>query len=260
MEENQFIIEISFDPMLNENQKVNLPVDYLQVLVDNDEEFPVFFQIKNGNTMFYTSVHEFSAPNDTIQIPYVIANELDMHNADIVELTLVQNVLKCKDLQIEPLSENFFSMDNSDEFLEKNLSKLSILYLNQIFYLMDDETTYRFKVTKIEPDFESINFSEFHTENQNCFCIIDQDINVDIVNKFEMDRYYEKKRKERHETLIQKSEFDKMRKEDMNILKLGEKLDPNVNTKQLTSDEIRRRRLEKYKYPLNQKKKNEFQS
>jgi len=246
MREKRLVVNISFDPVLNESHQINLPEEFLKELIDNEKEHPYIFEVKNEFKSFYSSVLQFSAEESTIELPYVLSNQFGLENNDIIEIKYLSKVLFCKDLQLEPLTESFFNMENYETFLEIKLSKFSVLYLNQVFYLTDDnEMTYAIKVKKIEPDFELINFSDFTTENQTCYIIINQDVNVDIVNQFQIDRYYEEKRLSRHEMLVRTSEQKKMAQEDVNVLKFGQKV--GENTREITSvEDIRKARLARF--------------
>lgn len=246
MEQKRLVVSISFDPALNESHQINLPEEFLKELIDNEKEHPYIFELKTEFQMFYSSVLQFSAEESTIELPYVLANQFGLENNDILEINYLSKVFFCKDLQLEPLTESFFNIENYETFLEMKLSRFSVLYLNQIFYLTDDQdNTYAIKVKKIEPDFETINFSDFTTENQTCYIITNQDINVDIVNQFQIDRYYEEKRIRRHEMLVQGSEHKKMAQEDINVLKLGRKV--GENTREMTTmEDIRKARLARF--------------
>ena len=246
MEQKRLVVCISFDPALNESHQINLPEEFLKELIDNEKEHPYIFELKTEFQMFYSSVLQFSAQESTIELPYVLANQFGLENNDILEINYLSKVLFCKDLQLEPLTESFFNIENYETFLEIKLSRFSVLYLNQIFYLTDDQdNTYAIKVKKIEPDFETINFSDFTTENQTCYIITNQDVNVDIVNQFQIDRYYEEKRIRRHEMLVQASEHKKMAQEDINVLKLGRKV--GENTREMTTmEDIRKARLARF--------------
>lgn len=246
MEQKRLVVSISFDPALNESHQINLPEEFLKELIDNEKEHPYIFELKTEFQMFYSSVLQFSAQESTIELPYVLANQFGLENNDILEINYLSKVLFCKDLQLEPLTESFFNIENYETFLEIKLSRFSVLYLNQIFYLTDDQdNTYAIKVKKIEPDFETINFSDFTTENQTCYIITNQDVNVDIVNQFQIDRYYEEKRIRRHEMLVQASEHKKMAQEDINVLKLGRKV--GENTREMTTmEDIRKARLARF--------------
>lgn len=253
MEEKQLLANISYEANLNQSHQINLPEEFLKEIIENQTSHPFIFEIKTQFKKFYSSVLQFSADENTIEIPYLIANQFGIEENDILEIKFLSKVLFCKDLHIEPLTEIFFQLEKPDEFLEKKLSKFSLLYLNQIFYVTDDnDITYPIKVNKIEPDFDTINFSDFNEDNQSCFIITNQDVNLFILNQFEIDRYYEEKRKKRHEMLVQEAEIKKMKKEDFNILKLGVKLG---GTRQIKSiDDIRQARIEKYKQSSTKKK------
>lgn len=249
MEQKRLVVSISFNPALNESHQINLPEEFLKELIDSEKEHPYIFEIKNHFHIFFSSVLEFSAEESTIELPYVLANQFGLENNDIIEIKYLSKVLFCKDLQLEPLTESFFNTENYEKFLESKLSRFSLLYLNQVFYLTDDQNnTYAIKVKKIEPDFENINFSDFTTENQKCYIITNQDVNVDIVNQFEIDRYYEEKRLRRHEMLLRASEHKKMAREDINVLKLGQKVgENNTRTRQSISlEDIRKARLARF--------------
>ena len=107
----RFIVQVSYAPNLNMSQQINLPEEYLDHLIQGNHNFPFYFKIEDETKQekFYSSVLEFSTEESIIEIPYVIANQFPhMQSGSVVELSFLSKVLFCKDLQIEPITENFF--------------------------------------------------------------------------------------------------------------------------------------------------------
>ena len=145
---SRLIVQISEDTELNQVCKVNLPEEfYIENLNHGDIQFPLYFEIKKDSTKINASVLEFTSAENTIEIPYFmsLADDLSsskIQNDDMVTVTLIRNVIPCKSLTLEPLKESFFQKEDYVSFLEEELSKLSILYLNQIFYIFDNSFCY----------------------------------------------------------------------------------------------------------------------
>ena len=209
-------VQISADTELNMVSKVNLPEEYyVENLSDSSIDFPLYFEIKKDSVKIYVSVLEFTASENTIEVPFFMTlagNESPtlLQNDDIVRVTHVRNVINCKSLTLEPQTEAFFEKEDYVSFLENELSKLSILYLGQIFYIFDSEmNNFPIKVVDIKPD-EDVNFFEYNTRNQICFSILNQNIDTEIINEFEKQRLIKKREK-----ILEARERIQMQKEDI---------------------------------------------
>ena len=264
---SRLIVQISEDTELNQVCKVNLPEEfYIENLNHGDIQFPLYFEIKKDSTKINASVLEFTSAENTIEIPYFmsLADDLSssvIQNDDMVTVTLIRNVIPCKSLTLEPLKESFFQKEDYVSFLEKELSKLSILYLNQIFYIFDNEmNNYPIKVISIEPD-DDVNFCEYNTMNQFCYSIVNQNIDTEIINNFERKRLMDKR-----DRLREQKERVQMQKEDIlskscrpqPIPIQGRRLsDENISISSPNLEDIRQARLRRFVKQKNENLKKE---
>lgn len=246
-----YILKISYDVSLNKCNHINLPSSILEIIEGGTEElsFPLCFKVteESSSISFFCSVNEFSADEDTIEVPYLLADHLGLQDLHVVQLKCLRNLQKAHYVEFEPQSESFFKLKDYESLLENRLSKYQILYLNQFLFIHTEDDNVEFlKIRSIRPDWDNVNYAEFDTDNQDCYQIINIDINVDIYNKFAVERYYKDQKS-------QKRELAEMKKNDYNILKYGNKLSysPLDCQKNLSLEEIRTKRL------LALKKKNE---
>lgn len=254
---SHLVVQISEDTELNAVHKINLPEEYyVENLNHGDVEFPLYFEIEINSNKIYTSVLEFTAAENTIEIPYFMtlaghADSFLVKNDDLVNVQLIRNVIDCKSLTLEPMTEAFFEKEDYVSFLETELSKLSILYQNQIFYIFDDDmNNYPIKVIDIQPD-EDVNFFHYNTRNQICYSILNQNIDTDIINQFERRRLIQQREK-----AFEKRERVQMQQEDILSKKLlskiskpseGRRISDTVSSNSTpTLDDIREARLRRF--------------
>ena len=197
-------------------------------------------------------VCEFSADNYEIRISPNLAEQLLLEENQIIQLELVENVPIAKFLRLEPLEKEFFDIENYEDVLEFKLSKFSVLYPTQIISFYENDILYRFRVVDIQPDWETMNLEELDDYDIQCFNIINQDIEVDIYNRFLEEELLEKKRAYEEECLRKEKELHNEKKErnlmkenDINILKLGQRLS-NEPVERLSLEEIRKIRLKRF--------------
>ena len=255
---HNLIVKISNDRALNETNKVNLPQSFLLELLDYSDMYTdtntntnthtnsksgFFFKIFSERVLFpfiFTSVLEFKSHPSTIEIPFYMAKSHGIKQNDEISILLVPKLLFCHFLEIEPNEEDFFTMnENIENVLQEELSKIAVFYQKQTIFLFRNEACYSIKITKIEPNYDIINWADFTADNLHCFCSINQNLNVDIINKFQMQRYYiEKKRDKQRE----KMETCNMKREDFDI---------KINENCKSVNEIRNARIRKLKQNKN---------
>ena len=110
-----------------------------------------------------------------------------------------------------------------------------------------------FKKIEIEPDTDELNFADYNLSgNQNCFLLIDQDINTDIYDRFAVERYEQlqdakKKQKEQlEERNREQTERVLMKQNDINATYRGNRLGSSASSSSTFSNEdIRQLRLKK---------------
>ena len=225
-----------------EGNVIDLPPYVLEQ--NQNKDFPFFFRLSTETEIeTYLGVREFTSDNDEFLISYHLADLLGLEENQIVDFFLLENVLKGKFIKLEPLNKEFFDIENYDEVLEQKLSKYPILYQNQIISLDIFDNNYRFKVLNIEHDWKNIDLENDLFE-LDCINIINSDIEVDIYNRFMEEEYYENLKKQAMERENEEKELTFMKEQDINILKIGNRLGGSCNLK--TNDEIRMARLKKF--------------
>lgn len=249
---NSFFITISYEDHLQEGNSIDLPSSVLEKYTNENKSFPLFFKIKTPYHSCFVGVCEFSSEESEIRISPFLAETLLLEENQIVDLELVENIPTAKFLRLEPLDKIFFDIENYEDILELKLSKFSLLYPTQIISFSYNDILYRFRINDIEPNWELINLEEIEDFNIQCFNIINQDIEVDIYNRF-LEEELLQKRKEYEEECLRKekelkdeeNERQQMKENDINILKLGQRLSDEP-VKILTPEELRKKRLERF--------------
>jgi hypothetical protein len=227
-----------------EGNVIDLPSSILERLTNENKEFPCFFRLLTEcGIQTNVGVREFTSNNDEFVISYTVAETLCLTENQIVDFDLLEKVLKGKFIKLEPLEKQFFEIPDYEDLLEEKLSKYPILSQNQIISLNIFNTVYTFKVLVVEHDWEGIDLETDNFE-LDCINVINTDIEVDIYNRFMEEEYYERIKKDALEKENEKKELEHMMLEDVNILKIGQRLGGGTR---LTPDEMRRARLAKFK-------------
>ena len=258
--EHSLTVQISHDPKLNQGNSVILPESILHQLIEQNKTLPCFFKITSTFTsssiIFYTSCLEFTALEESIEIPYVMASTLGIEHNLVVNVHYIENIMPCKYLKIEPQSENFFSIPEYVDVLQAELSQYySVLYRNQVFHIQYQDTLYFLKVLEIEPDTDELNFADYNLSgNQNCFLLINQDVNTDIYDRFAVERYekLQDAKKKQKELLEERDREQKerilMKQNDINATFRGVRLGSSSSSASsssslLSNEDIRQLRL-----------------
>jgi len=168
---------------LEKTNNVILPHDILKELQINDY---LFFRIINSELGIesFCSVHEFTAPDDTIIMPMWLMEYLGIQEMSVIKLEQIMHINKGKFIRLEPQEKQFFKIPDNDKHLEASLSKFSILHKDLVFRCDIDNIP----MTFIVKDAESIDIDDENSNQIKIFedviVITNQDINLDIVNKF----------------------------------------------------------------------------
>lgn len=249
---NSFFITLSYEDHLQEGNSIDLPPSVLEKYTNEEKSFPFFFQIKTPYHSCYVGVCEFSAEEQEIRVSPTLADILLLEENQFVQLELIENVPPAKFLRLEPLEKEFFNIEDYDTILEEKLSKFSVLYPTQIISFVYNDKFYRFRVNDIEPNWELINLEEMEDFDIQCFNIINQDIEVDIYNRFLEEELLQKRKEYEEECLRKEKELENERKErnvmkenDINILKIGRRLS-DIPSERLSLEDIRKKRLQRF--------------
>ena len=248
---NSFFITLSYEDHLQEGNSIDLPSSVLEKYTNEEKSFPFFFKIKTPYHSCFVGVCEFSAEESEIRISPTLADIFILEENQFVELELIEKVPPAKFLQLEPLEREFFDIEDYETILEEKLSKFSVMYPTQIISFTYNDKLYRFRINDIQPNWELINLEEIEDLDIQCFNIINQDIEVDIRNKFLEEELLEKRRQYEEECYRKEMELENEKKErelmkenDINILQLGHRLSDGPNDI-LSPEEIRKKRIER---------------
>ena len=195
---------------IESSNNVILPPDLLEeILASKYENY--FFKIKNSELGIYTyvGVMEFSAEENTIIVPFWLYEYLAVNDSSVVELELVDNIIKGQKIILEPLDEEFFKIPEYEAVLEGVLSKYSVLQYNSVIKINALDKTYAIKINDIEHDYsglledeENINQEKLCDVNQEAIDIINTDLNVEIINTY-LQKELERQKKEEEERQAQ---------------------------------------------------------
>jgi hypothetical protein len=214
---------------------VTLPEKVLEFCVQRNKQFPYFFSMTTSDrpSPIFVSVKQFDSHTDSeIGISHEFAALHHLYTNQIISVSMVWNVPAAHFISIEPLSEDFFSIPDYETLLEHELSKYAVLYPNQEFVLSYGLDLYRIKLKDIQANPSTIAASHVET----CYNIINQDIETDIYNSFQVERYLQNKREEK--------EREAMKQEDINQTIKGRRVGGSPTP--TTAEEMRQRRLSFY--------------
>lgn len=161
-------ISLELIEKLNHSNKILLPSNILQELINVEVKLPVFFQLENTETGYKHScgVHEFTSQPGTCFIPYRIMGCLCINEGDNINITLIQPE-KGTDVKLKIISKDFLKLTNPKVVLEKTLSEnYPIISLNESLSINYNNNVYEILITECKP-IDTIQ-------------IIDVDLNVDF--------------------------------------------------------------------------------
>jgi antitoxin component of MazEF toxin-antitoxin module len=218
--------EYSFD------NSIFLPPSILDYCTKKKKSFPLFFQLNSDYKVSYHSVKEFTAEEEYVTLPKNLAEELHLVQNQIVNISLQWNIPFAKYLLLEPLEEGFFEQNDIDKILESELSKLAVIYPNQILHISNMSGIFSILIKDIQPDWNKVKLESF---KDRCYNIIEQNVEVEISNTFWAKKY----KQEQEDKLRQDLERIKMQKEDFNYYIKPKPIHPSV-------DELRELRKKRY--------------
>jgi hypothetical protein len=221
-------------PYTSYSNYVNLPSNILDKLSKNNCN-QYFFELKTSYGLsFYVGVKQFTAIDNTIEVPEWIANNI---GEDYIEVHLLKNIQKGKYVKIQPQEKKFFNLPENDILLEKALSEYCLLNNNQTIKvnLLDEE--YSMKIMEIKTE---------NNKNAKTINIVNVDLNVDFDNKFPEEKKPEEKS-------INMPVFKDVSEDLMVPTNLNSKIEPvgnmlnNNPIQTYTQEEIRKMRLAYFK-------------
>lgn len=171
------------DDQLNNSNYVILPENILKDL--EDEEVPYHFKITTFEGLYtWVGVKEFTAAENTIMIPEWIIKNLEITDSSIITLTFDKNIKKGKRISLQPLTKNFFELNDIDVILENILSNYFLLHNNLVLNLNIIDINYQILIKNVELDWEQIDLEKISQLNDEAINIKDINLEVDIINTF----------------------------------------------------------------------------
>ena len=166
------LLVIPYDSFSN---YVNLPSSILERISKmKNQHLPYHFELKTSyDLVTYVGVKEFTAPDDCIEVPTWLAEQLA---DDYLMVTFLKDIPKGDYVKIQPQEKKFFDLPEADKILESALSNYCLLNIDQIIQvnLLDD--IYKIKIVEIK----SLDTDTTHELIE----ITNMDLKVDIDNIF----------------------------------------------------------------------------
>ncbi|KAG7798625.1 hypothetical protein KL929_001668 [Ogataea haglerorum] len=150
------------------SDKIDLPASVLELLVKRYDPLPhpLTFRLATATNVCYAGVREFSAPEDTVLVSGDLLEALKGEAGGPVQAELIE-LPKATDLSIKPL-KFYKNISDWKWFLEAKLTKYYCsLTRGQTLLLEDEFGSYELLIDRLEP--------------AATVCIIDTDINLDVV-------------------------------------------------------------------------------
>jgi len=166
------LLVIPYDSFSN---YVNLPSSILERISKmKNQHLPYHFELKTSFDMItYVGVKEFTAPDNCIEVPTWLAEQLA---DDYLMVTFLKDILKGDYVKIQPLEKKFFDLPDSDKILESALSNYCLLNIDQVIQVKLLDEIYKIKIIEIK----SLDTDKL----EELIEITNMDLKVDIDNIF----------------------------------------------------------------------------
>ena len=166
------LLVIPYDSFSN---YVNLPSSILERISKmKNQHLPYHFELKTSYDLItYVGVKEFTAPDDCIEVPTWLAEQLA---DDYLMVTFLKNIPKGDYIKIQPQEEIFFDLPEADKLLESALSNYCLLNIDQIIHVKLLDNVYQIKIIEIK--------SLDTNKSEDLIEITNMDLKVDIDNIF----------------------------------------------------------------------------
>jgi len=242
------LLVIPYDSFSN---YVNLPSSILDKISKlKNQHLPYHFEIKTSfNLVAYVGVKEFTAEQDSIEVPIWLAEFLA---DDYLMVTFLKDIPKGEYIKIQPQLKNFFDIPEAEQILESALSNYCLLNLNQIIEVKLLDEIHKIKIIECKN-------KETDTDNCELIEITNVDIKVDIDNMFyqeqqkikekeEKEEKYKKFQEEEHiaQQQIFKNDSSDLFNEMLPNIKIGSIEEKIIDKNVLNLEEVRLARLKYY--------------
>ncbi|VVU95791.1 Ubiquitin fusion degradation protein UFD1 [seawater metagenome] len=212
--------EANKDSLENTNSII-LPKGILEEILSSKQE-NYFFKITNPELGIYTyvGVMEFSEDEDVVIVPFWLYEYLAATSSTVVEIELINNIIKGKKITLEPLDECFFKIPEYEAVLEVVLSRFGVLHYNSSIKVDIMDKKYLLKIKDIEHDYselfqntEEVDEEKLNNINMEAINIINTDLNVEIFNSFLEKELKKKQEEEKRKEEERKRQEEKRRLE-----------------------------------------------
>jgi len=166
------LLVIPYDSFSN---YVNLPSNILERISKlKNQHLPYHFELKTSyDLVTYVGVKEFTAPDDCIEVPTWLAEQLA---DDYLMVTFLKDIPKGDYVKIQPQEKKFFDLPDSDKILESALSNYCLLNIDETIQVSLLDEIYKIKIVEIK----SLDTDKSHELIE----ITNMDLKVDIDNIF----------------------------------------------------------------------------
>jgi len=166
------LLVIPYDSFSN---YVNLPSSILERISKmKNQHLPYHFEVKTSfDLVTYVGVKEFTAPDDCIEVPTWLAEQLA---DDYLMVTFLKDIPKGDYIKIQPLEKKFFDLPDADKILESALSNYCLLNIDQVIQVKLLDEIYQIKIIEIK--------SLDTNKSEELIEITNMDLKVDIDNIF----------------------------------------------------------------------------
>lgn len=139
---------------LEQGDKILLPQSALDVLVRQQIEYPMMFQISNKNPSINLSTHcgvmEFSAEEGLCYLPHWLMQSLCLSTDARVEVRNV-SLQKATYVKLQPQECDFLELNNPKAMLEVCLRRFSCLTLGKTICVQHNNRNYHIEVKALQP-------------------------------------------------------------------------------------------------------------
>jgi len=166
------LLVIPYDSFSN---YVNLPSSILERISKmKNQHLPYHFELKTSyDLVTYVGVKEFTAPDDCIEVPTWLAEQLA---DDYLMVTFLKDIPKGDYVKLQPQDKKFFDLPEADKILESALSNYCLLNIDQIIQVKLLDAIYKIKIVEIKSLDTDLNHELIEITNM--------DLKVDIDNIF----------------------------------------------------------------------------
>lgn len=150
---------------LEEGDKILLPTSAFEQLARLQIEYPMLFELKNGEKRTHCGVLEFTAPEGHCYLPFWMMQNLMLEEGGLLTVKNV-SLPKATFVKFQPQHVDFLQISNPRAVLERQLRHFSCVTVGDQICIPYNDRRYYLEVREVKP--------------QEAACIIECDCNVDF--------------------------------------------------------------------------------